>query len=80
MILTLGHSPETKILDFESVGSNCLVKMVILEENDPTLTASKLHFEISYGLEIARHDRYMYLILEASRVLSSPPLLVCIPP
>jgi hypothetical protein len=41
VILTLGHSPETKILDFESVGSNCLMKMVILEENDPTLTASK---------------------------------------
>ena len=56
VILTLDHSPVTKILDFEPLGSNCLVKMVTFEENDPTLTSSKWHFENSYGLEIARHD------------------------
>ena len=54
--LRLGHSPVTKILDFEPFGSNCLMKMVIFEENDPTLMASKWHFKNSYGLEIPRHD------------------------
>ena len=43
--------------------------MVIFEENYPTLTASKLHFEISYGLEIARHDRYI-INLESTKLFS----------